>query len=75
VSRLLEKYGWVVGQHDCENVLPLDKWAPGDRGMLKALYKPKPEIVLSGGKFKPKRDAKGAQLVRSRCRKSLFFVA
>ena len=38
IRRLLTKYGWVVDRHDCENVLPLDKWAPEDRGIIKGIY-------------------------------------
>jgi hypothetical protein len=36
--RLFEKYGWLVGERNCSGILPLDQWAPEDRGRLIDLY-------------------------------------
>jgi hypothetical protein len=37
--RLLQKYGWAVGQPDCSSIRPLYEWRPSDRRMLIQLYR------------------------------------
>ena len=39
-SRLLEKYGWIVGRHDCNTVVPLGDWKWVDYQLITQLYNP-----------------------------------
>jgi hypothetical protein len=36
--QLFEKYGWIVAEHNCSTILPLDEWEPDDREALIDLY-------------------------------------